>query len=52
MGTHPIFESDFDCLTDVLIFVTNFVQVKKQTKITNDGGISGETGNGKTHSER
>jgi len=20
MGTHPIFESDFDCLTDVLLF--------------------------------
>merc|ERR1711862_125683 len=24
MGTHPIFESDFDCLTDVLIGSSNF----------------------------
>jgi len=22
MGTHPIFESDFDCLTEIIIVVT------------------------------
>jgi len=25
MGTHPIFESDFDCLTDLLVFVTSLL---------------------------
>jgi len=29
MGTHPIFESDFDCLTDNLCF---FESSKKKTK--------------------
>jgi len=23
MGTHPIFESDFDCLTDVVMGIVN-----------------------------
>jgi len=25
MGTHPIFESDFDCLTELLVFVTSLL---------------------------
>merc|ERR1712130_104438 len=29
MGTHPIFESDFDCLTDIESFRKNYQKVKK-----------------------
>jgi len=27
MGTHPIFESDFDCLTDLRVEIRNVVWV-------------------------
>jgi len=33
MGTHPIFESDFDCLTDVKKFVSDNVRETKKIKI-------------------
>merc|ERR1739838_1195823 len=41
MGTHPIFESDFDCLTDyqkmpTADFNTAAEEVKALTKLTND----------------
>merc|ERR1711892_753270 len=29
MGTHPIFESDFDCLTDLMVFNLSFRKKKK-----------------------
>jgi len=33
MGTHPIFESDFDCLTDVKKFVSGNVKEIKAIEI-------------------
>merc|ERR1711890_33784 len=33
MGTHPIFESDFDCLTDLLIFGPENPKIKMPKQI-------------------
>merc|ERR1712035_176802 len=40
MGTHPIFESDFDCLTDVLK-MTSFIQVPIEMKVGKGNRILG-----------
>jgi len=38
MGTHPIFESDFDCLTDMSALLDSLVGNKVEI-ITNDGRV-------------
>jgi len=43
MGTHPIFESDFDCLTDMLLKASELKQARewfKEVNKNNDGIIS------------
>merc|ERR1712071_622208 len=34
MGTHPIFESDFDCLTDLISALNHASQVAKEARTT------------------
>merc|ERR1712088_416325 len=36
MGTHPIFESDFDCLTEMSDFANAAEEVKSLTSLTNE----------------
>jgi len=36
MGTHPIFESDFDCLTDNMSEIENVVKLLKTCNIPED----------------
>jgi len=37
MGTHPIFESDFDCLTDLRQSDGDFLRVNKRSAILRAG---------------
>merc|ERR1712221_36962 len=39
MGTHPIFESDFDCLTENKMSDVNLVEKKKKKRASNKDGV-------------
>merc|ERR1712228_555290 len=42
MGTHPIFESDFDCLTDLGIMVLECVRVRSLPNNVREGDIESD----------
>jgi len=43
MGTHPIFESDFDCLTDVTYFEQKMVDFEMQVDMNNPANLDIES---------
>jgi len=39
MGTHPIFESDFDCLTDLCRFLSHFISKRAKCQHVGPKGV-------------